>query len=372
MEENIKFTAPCLFGLESIVKFELSKIGAQNIQPENGRVSFEGDERTLAKASLWLRSAERVYIVLGSFKATTFTQLFDGVNTLPFEKYITENDEFPVKGWSIDSQLESVPSCQSIIKKSIVTRLSQKYNRAQFPENGPLHQIAFSIHKDIATIMIDTTGTALYKRGYRKDANLAPIRETLAAGIVDLARVRENDTIYDPFCGSGTILIEAAQKARNIAPGINRRFSVEEWSTSDDKIWKQEREAAKEQVKTDIKFHAYGFDIDRSIINVAKSNARIAGVDDLITFEYGDVKDFKVKSPSTIITNPPYGERMLEASQASELYQTMGNVFYQKPGVSYYIIGSSEDFEKDFGRKADKRRKLYNGMIPSQLYMYFK
>lgn len=372
MKDKMQFSAPCLFGLESVLKFEISRAGGENIEAHNGKVTFTGDERVLAKSSLWLRTAERIGIVLASFKATTFTELFDGVMEIPFEDYIGEFDQFPVKGWSIDSKLASVPSCQSIIKKAAVKRLGSVYNREIFPETGTLYQISFSLHKDEAVIMLDTTGDPLYKRGYRQQGNLAPIRETLAAGIIDFARVSENDAVYDPLCGSGTMIIEAAQRALNIAPGLNRKFSAEDWSVANKAVWEEERALARGAINKDVKFKGYGFDIDGDIIKVARENARQAGVGEYIEFKQQDIKDFKPVAPAIIVCNPPYGERMMDNTEVHRLYKTMGKVMPKAKDVKYYIIAPPEDFEPAFGRKADRRRKLYNGMLPCQLYMYFR
>lgn len=372
MNKKYQLVAPCLFGLESILKFECTRIGGTDVTATDGRVSFTGDLRTIAKANLWLRTAERVQIVLGTFPATTFTQLFDQVEALPFEEYIGEYDEFPVKGWSIDSQLASVPSCQSIIKKAVVRRLESVYHREIFPETGSRHQIAFSIFKDEVSIMLDTTGDPLYKRGYRKNTNIAPIRETLAAGIVDLARIRSEDQVYDPMCGSGTLLIEAAQRALNIAPGLQRTFDMERWELSEEQIWTEERGEAIKSIHRSVKFHGYGSDIDEEILHIAQENARLAGVEDRITFTHKNILEFHPEPPAVVLSNPPYGERMLESDEVYELYQGMGKVMPQAKGMHYYIIGPPKIFEPAFGRKADRRRKLYNGMLETQLYMYFR
>lgn len=367
-----KLCAPCLFGLESVLSGELKRLGFEDISVTDGRVEFTADAEGIARANLNLRTAERVLIVLESFQAVTFQQLIDGAEKIPFEEYIGKKDAFPVKGWSLNSQLHSVPDCQSIIKKAAVKRLSRKYGVAWLEESGPTIQIQFSINKDIATIMLDTSGMALHKRGYRKVANLAPIRETLAAGILDIARIYPDTQLYDPFCGSGTFLIEAAYKAKNIAPGIYRRFAAEKWDCLPSKIWQTSREEAIEKIRKDIEFTAFGSDISQDSLEIAEANARRAGISGLIRLEKTDVKNFTIPDrKSLVVTNPPYGERLMNGEDLTKLYQTMGNVFQPSQQTAYYIISSAEDFEQGFGRKANKKRKLYNGMLKCNLYQYF-
>lgn len=367
-----KLCAPCLFGLESVLSGELKRLGFEDISVTDGRVEFTADAEGIARANLNLRTAERVLIVLESFRAVTFQQLIDGAEKIPFEEYIGKKDAFPVKGWSLNSQLHSVPDCQSIIKKAAVKRLSRKYGVAWLEESGPTVQIQFSINKDIATIMLDTSGIALHKRGYRKVANLAPIRETLAAGILDIARIYPDTQLYDPFCGSGTFLIEAAYKAKNIAPGIYRRFAAEKWDSLPSKIWQTSREEAIEKVRKDVEFVAFGSDISGEALDIAEANARRAGIAGLIKLKQMDVKNFTLpEKKALVVTNPPYGERLMNGEDLTKLYQTMGNVFQPSQQIAYYIISSAEDFEQGFGRKANKKRKLYNGMLKCNLYQYF-
>ena len=371
-KQQYKLCAPCLFGLESVLSGEVKRLGFTDIAVTDGRVEFSSDAEGIARANLYLRTAERVLIVLDSFRAVTFQQLIDGAEKIPFEEYIGKKNAFPVKGWSLNSQLHSVPDCQSIIKKAAVKRLSRKYGVAWLEESGPVVQIQFSINKDIVTIMLDTSGIALHKRGYRKVANLAPIRETLAAGILDIARIYPDTKLYDPFCGSGTFLIEAAYKAKNIAPGIYRRFAAEKWDCLPSKIWQSGREEAIEGVRKDIEFVAFGSDISEEALEISEANARRAGIAGLIRLEKRDVKDFVVPAEkSLIVTNPPYGERLMAGEDLSALYRTMGSVFQPSRQTAYYIISSAEDFEQSFGRHADKKRKLYNGMLKCNLYQYF-
>ncbi|MDD3192384.1 MAG: class I SAM-dependent RNA methyltransferase [Oscillospiraceae bacterium] len=369
----IKMAAPCLFGLESVLSGELKRMGAKNIEASDGKVTFTGDWSMLAKANIWLRTAERVLIVLDSFRAETFEELFQGVVKIPFEDYVGKDDAFPVKGWSLNSQLASVPDCQSIIKRAAVKRMEQHYHQSWFTETGVMHQIQFSIRKNIATIFLDTSGAGLHKRGYRQTSVLAPIKETLAAGIVDFTRLYDDSVIYDPFCGSGTLLIEAVLKGMNIAPGINRRFAAESWGCIPAEAWKDARYEAMESIQRDAKIRAYGYDIDPQAVELTMANAKKAGVAAHIRTKVQDISQFTTSSErSIVVCNPPYGERLLEIKGAEKLYREMGEVFTPDPDKKYYIISPHEEFEHIFGRTADRRRKLYNGMIKCQLFMYFR
>lgn len=370
---NIRFVIPCLLGLESIIANEMKTLGAEDVVSENGRVLFSGDETMLARANICSRYSERIQILVGEFYARSFEELFQGTKSLAWEEWIGAYDAFPVKGYSLNSTLFSVSDCQSIIKKAVVERLKSKYGISWFDETGPVHQIQFSIMKDKVSLLLDTTGAGLHKRGYRPQANAAPIKETLAAALCDLARLRSYHTLYDPMCGSGTILIEGAMMAHNIAPGVNRYFSAERWDVIDENVWTQERSRARELVNYDTDFIAYGSDIDEAALEIAQINAKRAGVERKIRFEKADIRNFEPKSEKgTVICNPPYGERLLDIEEAQRLYKIMGEKFVRKHGWAYYVISPSEEFEKEFGRKADKRRKLYNGMIKCQLFMYFK
>lgn len=370
---DINFVVPCLLGLEAPITDELREMGASDVRAENGRVLFSGDEHILARANICSRFAERIQILVGSFEAHSFEDLFQGTKHLPWENWIGREDRFPVKGYSLNSDLFSVSDCQSIIKKAVVERLKTKHHVEWFKETGSLYQIQFSIMKNKVSLLIDTSGAGLHKRGYRPASNAAPIKETLAAALCYFARLRDFHTLYDPMCGSGTILTEGAMMAKNIAPGVNRHFTAESWSQIPRQVWLEERARARSLEKTDITFKAYGSDIDVSALKIAKENAIRAGVADLITFKKADVADFKPETErGTVIMNPPYGERLMDASSVQQLYKNMGKVFTPERGWAYYMITADEDFEKSFGRKADKRRKLYNGMIKCQLYMYFK
>lgn len=370
---NIKFCVPCLLGLEGLIADELREMGAENVNAENGRVLFSGDEHILARANICSRFSERILIMVGTFEAHTFEELFQGTKRLPWEQWIGKKDRFPVKGYSLNSDLFSVSDCQSIIKKAVVERLKTKYTIPWFEETGALYQIQFSIMKNQVSVFIDTSGRGLHKRGYRPDANAAPLKETLAASLCRISQLRHYHTLYDPMCGSGTILIEGALMALNIAPGLYRRFTAEAWSQFPQEIWQEERRRAVSLQRKDIDFHGYGYDIDPEALKIAKENARKAGVDKYLTFIQRDVKDFEPETErATVIVNPPYGERLLDIDNARKLYKTMGDRFRPMKGRSYTVITADEEFEKAFGRKADKRRKLYNGMIKCQVYMYFK
>lgn len=370
-----KFTmcAPCLFGLEKLVANELKFMGAENVCAENGRVIFKGGYDILIRANIRSRFAERVVVLLGEFTARSFEELFNGVEKLPFENFILENEAFPVSGSTLDSKLYSVPDCQKIIKKAVAKRLSKIRKTDWLDESGGVHQIKFLIRKDKASIMLDTTGVGLYKRGYRAESNSAPIKETLAAAMVELSKVRKDHFVVDPMCGSGTILIEAALSAMKIFPGAERSFAAENWACIPKELWAKERADARAMRITDCAFKATGSDIDEDSLRIAKSNAVKAGVADRITFVKQDVKDFTPSEErGTLITNPPYGERMLSIEESEAIYKTLGRRFKKKQGWSYAVITPDDDFEKCFGRPADKRRKLYNGMLKCQLYMYFK
>ena len=370
---QLLMTAPCLLGLEGLVADELKNMEASNVFAENGRVYFDGDEAMLARANINCRYAERIMLVIGRFHAESFEELFQATKALPWSDFIGSTDTFPVKGYSISSALHSVPDCQKIIKKAVVESLKEDYGISWFEESGPVHQISFSIKKNEFVLMLDSSGRALHKRGYRPESNDAPIRETIAAAMCCLSRLRHYHTMYDPFCGSGTLLIEGAMLAHNIAPGINRNFECDRWGFVPESAWKQERERCHDMIKTDTDFVVFGSDIDFHALELTMNNAKRIGVDKHLRLEQKDIKYFcPTTEKGTLITNPPYGERMLDLKEAERLYRIMGEKFVAKKGWSYGIISPDEEFEKCFGRKADKRRKLYNGMIKCQYYMYFK
>ncbi len=370
--ETWEYCAPCLFGIEGILGDELRRLGAENVRPENGRVLFSGPVSILARANICSRYAERIQILLGRFTARTFTQLFDGVRLLPLERFIGVKNAFPVKGWSLNSQLHSVPDCQSIVKKAAVERLREAYSTRFLNETGAKCQIQFTILRDEVTVLLDTSGAGLHKRGYRQTAGGAPIKETLAAAIVDVTRARRAQLVCDPCCGSGTLLIEAALAARGIAPGIRRGFAAMHWDSIPDEIWLEERRRA-EGFQREVTFAARGGDIDPEMLPLVAENAAKAGVGDCVTAQCADLRTFRPEGDAgVVLCNPPYGERLLDVQTAEALYRAMGKVFVPKPGWSYAIISPHEHFEELFGRPADKRRKLYNGMLKCQLYMYYK
>ncbi len=369
--KSLRMTAPCLFGLEALVADELKRLDMKEVQAENGRVLFSGSAADIARANMNLRCAERVLLTLGSFPAQTFDALFEGTRALPWEDYLPPDAAFPVKGHSLNSALHAVPACQSIVKKAVVSRLGAKFGTATLPETGALYQIQFSIMKDTATLYLDTSGAGLHKRGYRAVGRAAPLRETLAAGLVLLSRFRGRDPFCDPFCGSGTIPIEAALIAKNIAPGLNRSFSAQKWESIPFRCWKDAAEEARGREYSG-QYDIWGGDIDAAAVEQSRENARKAGVSDLIRFSVADAASFFRDTPyGRVVTNPPYGERMMERAEAEGLYRSFGQAAGRLPhGWKLFILSSHTEFERAFGREAKKRRKLYNGMLKCNLYMY--
>ena len=375
MEEialDLVFCVPCLFGLEGLIADELRRLDFDGVRADNGRVFFRGDETAVAKANLCLRMGERVLIEVASFEAASFDSLFEQTTALPWERFIPRDAAFPVVGYSLNSALASVPDCQKIIKKAVVERLKSRYRLNWFPESAETVQIRFSILKDHVSLCLDTSGEGLHKRGYRPAHNAAPLRETLAAALVTLSRYRGRGDFVDPFCGSGTIPIEAALIALNRAPGLDRRFAAMDWRTLDPRIWTDAVEEAKSR-----EFHGsysiLGSDIDPKAVAIARANAARAGVQDIVRFETADAMRFDRRTErGVIVTNPPYGERILEKEQAEALYRGFGEALRELPNWQLYLLSSHTEFERCFGRQADKRRKLYNGMIKCDLFMYFK
>ena len=368
--EKLQFAVPCLFGLEGIAGDELRRMDMEDVQVENGRVLFRGDSRALVKANIWLRTGERVLIQLAQFPATTFEQLFQGVYNTALEKLIPADGVFPVKGHCLNSQLMSVPDCQAIIKKAASKRLGEKYGISWLPETGAKFQLQFAIMQDTVTLYLDTSGAGLHKRGYRAVGNEAPLRETLAAAMVLLTRYRGRDFFWDPFCGSGTIVIEAALIAKNRAPGLNRHFAAEQFPFVDKALWEEVRQEAKEKEFRG-EYRILGSDNDPKSVSLAMSNARKAGVADCIKFLDGDATKMSLPADSgLIVCNPPYGQRMMEQRSAQRLYGALGRHLKFADGWKKYIITSEPEFEHYFGRRANKKRKLYNGMIQCNYYMY--
>lgn len=369
---KFQMVATCLFGLEHLLGEEIDELGYERISTIDGRVTFIGDPEAVALSNIFLRYAERVYIKLGSFRAESFDELFEGTRALPWSDFIGKTDAFPVKGHSIKSKLFSIPDCQSIVKKAVVRSMSERYGISLFEESGVKYQIEFFILNDEATLMIDTSGIPLHKRGYRKESNSAPIRETLAAAIAATSRPREEVLLWDPMCGSGTIAIEAAMKMRGIAPGVSRSFAAESFPFVDAKIWRMAREEARDgEHPTD--FQVYASDISAPCVSLTQRNAKAAGVSNIIKAFQTDCR--KISAPgrrATIVTNPPYGERMGTEREVEELYRTMGEHFRSLAPWQVYIITSHPYFERLYGKRADKVRKLYNGMLECRLYQFFK
>lgn len=365
--------SPCFFGMEKMLATEIKNLGFEIEKTEDGRVTYKTGEDGIAKANMWLRCAERVNLKVAEFEARTFDELYENTKRINWSKYIPYGAQFPVsKASSIKSKLFSTTDVQSIVKKAIVDNLKRSYlESGRLKEDKEKYPIYVFIHKDKVTISIDTTGDALHKRGYREKANKAPIRETLAAGIMYLTPWRPGRTLVDPMCGSGTILIEAAMMGLNMAPGLNREFISEKWRTIDKKIWWDTRREAFDQMNEDLDFKIYGYDIDPESIEIAKENAEIAGVADYIDFAVADATEFKSDEEyGFIVTNPPYGERLESEESVKLLYKELGYAFRRLKNWSYYLITSFEEFEYEFGQEATKKRKLYNGMLKTYLYQY--
>lgn len=372
---KVKLIAPCLFGVESVLKDEIKKLGYVVTKVDNGRVSFEGDMGALCRSNIFLRTAERVLLEIGTFKAITFEELFDKTKELPWENYLPKNAKFWVKkASSIKSKLFSASDIQSLVKKAIVDRLSKKYNINWFPEEGNEFPIRVFILKDKVTIALDTSGEALHKRGYRKYTSKAPLSETLAAAIVKLTPWNKERLLIDPFCGSGTIPIEAAMIGANIAPGLNREFISEDWTNIiNKKMWINAVDEAHDLINDDYKFFIQGYDIDEQILKGARNNAELAGVDHLIHFQKRDVRELSSsKNYGFIITNPPYGERIGTKETIESLYKDMSKTFKKLETWSFFIITAVERFDEIYFKKnASKKRKLYNGMLKTELYQFF-
>ncbi|MCI9551535.1 MAG: class I SAM-dependent RNA methyltransferase [Oscillospiraceae bacterium] len=371
MEQILQFVIPALMGVESTVAYELKKLGLSEVRAENGRVLCQGGPADIPRLNLNLRCGARVLLCLGCFPARSFEELFEGCAALPWEDFIPREGRFPVKGYAVSSQLHSVPACQSILKKALCKRLGQAYGLEILPETGTLYQVQFSILKDQVTLMLDTSGDSLYKRGYRARNMGAPLRETLAAALVSLSRYRGRDPFCDPFCGSGTIPIEAALIARNRAPGLNRSFAAQRWGWLPSGLWMDAAEEAEDHEFRGA-YDIWGGDIDPAAVELSRHNARLAGVEDTVRFETADAAEFRRDAPrGRVVTNPPYGERLLEKREAEALYRGFGRAALALPGGwEVDVLSSHTEFERAFGRPADKKRKLYNGMIKCDLFMY--
>lgn len=374
----LKMVIPTLLGVEGFVKDELIYRHFANVKVRDGYVFFEGDEAEMARANLICRTGERVEIVMAEFTAHSFEDLYQGTRTVSWADFIGSKDAFPVsKASTRNSDLHSVPDIQSVVKKAIVDSMHDVYGRSEFEESASIHSIRVRILNNEVMLTLDTSGESLYKRGYRKNAGDAPIRETLAASMCEIARVHSDSFVCDPMCGSGTLVIEAALRAKNIAPGLYRRFQAERWSDANRKLFAAAREQAKTEIKKDVAFRGLAMDIDPAMVKMAEENAENAKISRYITFKEQDVRAFKPdfvnfekNKRGIVLCNPPYGERLLDTKEAEKLYKTLGVVFAPEDGYSYTVISPDEDFETHFGRKANVRRKLYNGMLKCQVYTY--
>lgn len=369
---KLELIATATFGLEAVVKREIADLGYKIIKTEDGKVTYMGDERAIVRSNLWLRSADRVLLKMAEFEADTFEELFQQTRALAWEQLIPIDGKFTVTGTSVKSKLHSVPACQSIVKKAIVEKLREFYCVDVFEETGAEYTVKATILKDRVTLTVDTSGAGLHKRGYRQADVAAPIKETLAAAMVQLSFWRKGRILVDPCCGSGTIPIEAAMIGRNIAPGLNRSFACQEWELIDKNLWKEEKKAAFEAIDYDSELEIYGFDIDRKAVDAARQNAEEAGVDDSITFKKVDAAKLKsVGANGIVITNPPYGERIGEEKQIEAIYRGFGRFFHENPDWSLFMITTDKEAEeKVMGRKADRRRKLYNGRLETCYYQF--
>ena len=368
--EKVTLIAATAFGLEAVVARELKFLGYPAIDVENGRVMVKAEVSAIPRTNLWLRSAERVQLVVGEFEATTFDELFEKTKALPWEDWIPADGEFPVQGKSVKSKLFSISDCQAIVKKAVVEKLKQTYDTQWFAETGPRYSIQVALLNNRATLTIDTSGVGLHKRGYREEAGEAPIKETLAAAMVQLSHWQNKRLLLDPLCGSGTILIEAAMIGDNIAPGLTRRFAAEDWPVLGKALWDQARSEASAAIQ-DNPMNLQGSDVDGKVIALARENADNAGVGDKIHFQRRAMIDVQSSVKyGCVISNPPYGERLEDLVKVEKLHREMGQIFAPWDTWSFYIITSNSDFEKHFGRRADKKRKLYNGRIKCDYYQF--
>lgn len=369
---RLELIATATFGLEAVVKREIQNLGYKIIKSEDGKITYMGDERAIVRSNLWLRSADRVLLKMAEFRACEFEELFQQTKALPWEELIPIDGKFTVTGTSVKSKLHSVPACQSIVKKAIVEKLKEYYCVDRFDETGAAYTVKVTLLKDNVTLTVDTSGAGLHKRGYRVCDVAAPIKETLAAAMVQLSFWREDRLMMDPCCGSGTVPIEAAMIGRNIAPGLNRSFASEGWELIPAEVWKEERKAAYDAINYDTQLRIFAFDIDPKAIEAAKENAIEAGVDDCIVFKCMDMRKIQAHEPrGIIITNPPYGERIGEAKQIAAIYRKYNEFFRENPTWSLFMITTDKEVEqKIMGRPADRRRKLYNGRLEVCYYQF--
>ena len=369
---KLELIATATFGLEAVVRREVEALGYKVLKTEDGKVTYLGDERAIVRSNLWLRSADRVLLKMAEFRADEFEALFQQTKALPWEQLIPPDGRFTVTGTSVKSKLHSVPACQKIVKKAIVDRLGETYGIETFEETGAEYTVKATLLKDRVTLTVDTSGTGLHKRGYRQADVAAPIKETLAAAMIQLSFWNADRILIDPCCGSGTIPVEAAMIGRNIAPGLNRSFACEGWELIDESIWKEEKKAAFEAIRYDKKLQIYGFDINKKAVSAARENAGEAGVDDCIVFGRHDVANLRaVGKNGIIITNPPYGERIGEAEQIEAIYKALGGFMTEHPDWSLFMVTTDKEAEeKVMGRKAERRRKLYNGRLEVCYYQF--
>lgn len=370
--QKVKLLATAAMGLESIVAMEVKQLGYE-VEVDNGKVIFEAPISAIPRCNLWLRTADRVKIIVGEFEAKTFDELFEGTKALNWENYIAEDGQFPVSGKSVKSTLYSVPDCQAIVKKAIAERLKLKYGMvSKMPETGALFKVEISLLNDVATLTLDTSGAGLHKRGYRVGQGEAPLKETLAAALVLLTNWKPDEPFIDPFCGSGTIPIEAALIGQNIAPGFNREFVSEKWSWIRSKFWDEALIEAEDLANYDQPLDITGSDISHKMIQAASENAIEAGLSDLVTWKQMQVADLTLqKENGYLVSNPPYGERLNERDEVIQMYNDLGQVMRNYPSWSVYIITAFETFEKQYGQQATKKRKLFNGFIQTNYYQYF-
>ncbi|MFZ5944941.1 MAG: THUMP domain-containing class I SAM-dependent RNA methyltransferase [Bacillota bacterium] len=370
--EKIKLIATAAFGLEAVVAHEVKQMGYEDVEVENGKVTFTGDLSDLVRCNLWLRTADRIRLKIAEFEATTFDELFEKTKALPWADWIPKDGNFPVEGKSIKSKLFSVSDCQAIAKKAVVESLKKSYKADWFTETGPLYKIEVALLKDVVTLTIDTSGPGLHKRGYREWIGAAPLKETLAAALIQLSYWNPDRILADPLCGSGTIPIEAALIGLNMAPGMNRTFACEQWPIIPREIWRQARAETHDLAQYDRKLNIIGTDEDEEILKVARRNAKEAGVEDQIHFQKMPLSEWRSsRKYGVMISNPPYGERLGELKKVEELYRQMGKLYREYETWSFYFITSHKDFERIYGQKANKRRKLFNGNIETQYYQYF-
>lgn len=370
--DKVELIATATFGLEAVVAEEVRNLGYEDVRVENGKVTFTADWSAVPRANLWLRTADRVRLKVGEFTATTFDELFEKTKALPWADLLPENANFPVEGKSVKSTLFSVSDCQAIVKKAVVESMKKRYKREWFEENGPLYKIEVALLKDVATLTIDTSGPGLHKRGYREWIGAAPLKETMAAALILLSRWKPDRVLMDPFCGSGTIPIEAALIGQNIAPGMNREFVSETWPIIPRNLWREARAETHDLAQYDRKLEIIGTDVDENVLKVARRNATEAGVEDLIHFQRMDMRDVQTKKKyGYLICNPPYGERISERREVERLYQDMGKLFDSLDTWSFYVLTSEESLERLVRRRADKKRKLYNGNIKVDYYQFF-